>query len=454
MSTPTRKATLPDTPVGSQIAWLLASAGPGNCDEAAVREHFSPEFLARAPVASVLQILEGSDWLRTAELAIHEASSHALKAAVLVDGAVRVELDAAVEEQAPHRFTGVRLNAPGPTILEVVDGAAPIAGTLDEAVHERFDSVASGLEAGGIVVGVARNGDRTVFELGADASLRYEIGSITKTFTGVLLAEMAGRGEVDFGDPAARYLPDGTSVPREESREITLEDLATHSSGLPRLPPTMSEGADPEDPYAHIGPERLYAELAGTTLDFPIGSQSVYSNYGFGLLGHCLSRAAGKPFADLVHERICAPLSLPRTEFTPKGDDLAPGYARGKPARRWSGEIIQAAGGGFESTIDDMLTYGEANADPESTSLAAAIGEAHRERLRLNERGAQALGWYRLFLKDSSIALFHNGGTAGFSSSLVCHQPTKTVVVALCNAGGTSLDPATVGLAASLVASS
>jgi serine-type D-Ala-D-Ala carboxypeptidase/endopeptidase len=445
--------TLPDTAVGRQVAWLLASVGPDGCDEDAVREHFAPSFLEGVPVSAVLGVMAGQPWMAGAELEIEQTSEFTLEVCLSVDGEVRGVLEARVETAAPHRIDGLLVRPPGPTLEETVESAAPLDGPLDAAVSERFESVAAKLAAGGIVVGVSRDGRRDVFSFGGDPALRYEIGSITKTFSGLLLAEMACRGEVSVDDPLAKHLPAGVEIPREGGREITLADLATQSSGLPRLPPNMFDGHDPDDPYAHIDAQRLYDELAATTLEHPIGTTVFYSNYGFGILGHALSLAGNKPFAGLVVERICEPLGMSRTSFSSGGDDVAQGYADGKPVPHWTGEITQGAGVGLESTIDDMLTYAEANADPSSTPIADAFAEAHRVRLEQNDRTKQAFGWVQIKMRDGSFALFHNGGTAGFSSSLLAHPPTKTCVVALCNGGaGMYLDGPVFGLLASLIA--
>jgi len=433
---------------------LLSLADEDDLDAAVadIESRFAPSFLAQVPVTAILEFVGMTPWLKDADLEVSESTPTELKASLVADGEAKANIVIKVEEAEPNRFIEVAFQPAGPTIGDVIDSAEPLIGSLEDAVNERYEPVRAALGAGGILVGVSREGERFVFPLGADAGLLYEIGSITKTFTGLLLAEMVGRGEVSLDDPIRRYLPNGATVPMEDDRQITLEDLATHSSGLPRLAPNMLEGCDPNDPYAHIDADRMYAELGATTLAYPTGTSNMYSNFGFSLLGHILGLAGEKPFAQLMAERILEPLGMTRTEFSPKADDLAQGHMGDQPAPRWTGETSQGAGCGLEAPIEDMLTYGEANADPSSTPVAAAITEAQRARAPMNERTTQCLGWIRLKLRDGSEALFHNGGTAGFSSSLLVHPPTRTVVVALCNAGGTSLDAATAGLLAGLVA--
>jgi CubicO group peptidase (beta-lactamase class C family) len=444
---------LPDTPVGRQVAWLLASVGPDGCTEDDVRTHFAQSFLDKASVTLVLSIMGREGWMASAEVSVEELSEVALRASLSVAGEVRGTLEARVETDVPHRFDALLIRPPGPTLLRTIDRATALDGPLDVVVKERFGAVAEKLAAGGVVLGMSRSGQRDVFSFGADPALRYEIGSITKTFTGLLLAEMASRGEVREDDRVRVHLPDGVSVPCWEDRELTLVDLATQSSGLPRLPPNMDEGQDPQDPYAHIDADRRYTALAATTLEYAPGTKTLYSNFGFGLLGHALSLAGGRPFADLVVERICVPLGMARTSFSSGSDDVAQGYNGGEPVKHWTGEVTQGAGVGLESTIDDMLTYAEANADPSSTPIADALNAVHRVHIQEQPRTKQAFGWLHIQLRDGSDVLFHNGGTAGFSSSLVAHQPTKTCVVALCNGGGgADLDRPVFGLLASLIA--
>ena len=138
-----------------------------------------------------------------------------------------------------------------------------------------------------------------------DIDTVFEIGSITKVFTALLLADMVLRGVVAWDEPVARLLPASVHVPRFGERQITLLDLATHTSGLPRMPSNFHP-ADPGDPYADYTVGQLYDFLDDTMLSRTPGTAYEYSNLGYGLLGHALARRSGSGFEELVRARICS----------------------------------------------------------------------------------------------------------------------------------------------------
>ncbi len=144
----------------------------------------------------------------------------------------------------------------------------------------------------------------------------FEIGSITKVFTASVLASMVARGEVRLDDPVARYLPPSVKAPTRGGKEITLAHLATHTSGLPRLPPDL-QPSDPANPYADCTVDQMYQFLSAYALPRDIGAQYEYSNLGMGLLGPALARRAGKSYEELVIERVLAPLAMSDTRITP-----------------------------------------------------------------------------------------------------------------------------------------
>ena len=164
----------------------------------------------------------------------------------------------------------------------------------------------------------------------------FDLGSINKTFTGTLLADMMVRGEVGLEDPISRYLPDSVTVPTYGDRRITLLDLATHSSGLPRLPSNYRP-RDMRDPYEAYTVEILYEFLSGHELRREPGAGFEYSNLGFGLLGHVLARAAGVSYRDLLQERIIGPLGMAQTGYGFEGE-IAGGAVWGRmgPGRKTS----------------------------------------------------------------------------------------------------------------------
>jgi CubicO group peptidase (beta-lactamase class C family) len=186
----------------------------------------------------------------------------------------------------------------------------------------------------------------------------FEIGSITKVFTALLLTEMVTRGEVALDDPAAKYLPGDVKMPERNGKKITLLDLATYTSGLPRLPDGIPPSGD--NPYAAYTVEQLYAFLSGHTLRFDPGTRYIYANLGFGLLGHVLALRANTSYEDLVVSRICAPLGMADTRIalTPSmRDRLAQGHLSNlKPASNWDFPTLAGAGA-LRSTASDLLKF-------------------------------------------------------------------------------------------------
>jgi D-alanyl-D-alanine-carboxypeptidase/D-alanyl-D-alanine-endopeptidase len=303
----------------------------------------------------------------------------------------------------------------------------------------------------GLVVGVLEpHGSRVVAggPQGGEAfggDTLFEIGSISKVFTALILADMAGKGEVSLDDPAEKYLPEGARMP-ERGRRITLRDLATHVSGLPRLPDNMPF-ADPEDPYADYTEAMMLEFLAGYELPRDVGERWEYSNLGVGLLGYLLGRAAGTDYATLLRERITGPLGMADTviELSPEQyARFAPGHdAYMRPTKPWRLPALAGAGA-IRSTVDDMLRFAAAALDPDSP-----IGPAMRTALSLrtgsgSPRTEQALGWLVMHPEPGREVLMHNGGTGGYRSTLALEPANSTAVVALANS---SAEPSATDLA-------
>jgi CubicO group peptidase (beta-lactamase class C family) len=178
----------------------------------------------------------------------------------------------------------------------------------------------------GIVLGVLEaDGTRRIVSYGSagldaralGSSSVFEIGSITKVFTGILLADLVDRGRVSLSDPVSKYLPAGVTVPSRNGRQITLLDLATHRSSLTRMPTNMVP--DGRSAYPEYTIERLYAFLSEHELRRDIGSEYEYSNIAVALLGHVLERAAGATYEQLLQERILGPLGMRMTSTRVEG---------------------------------------------------------------------------------------------------------------------------------------
>lgn len=298
----------------------------------------------------------------------------------------------------------------------------------------------------GLVIGVRhRTGDVEVAgsARGApapDGSSLFEIGSVTKTFTALLLADGVVRGDWALTTPVRELLPAGTRVPSRDGAEITLEQLATHSSGLPRSPRRILLRSTIDvfrgiDPYADLTTAGLLAALETTRLERRPGTPAVnYSNFGAGLLGAAMSHATGTAFGPLVQTRICEPLGLRDTTTddlltNAQRERLVIGHHRGaREADPWPLAGIAGAGA-LRSTADDLLRYLEAQLHPDDSPLADAIRLTQQPRpLR---RGPIGLGWMR---NDKPDPLWwHNGGTGGYRSFVGFIPEKQVAVVVLSN---------------------
>jgi len=246
----------------------------------------------------------------------------------------------------------------------------------------------------------------------------YEIGSITKVFTAVLLADMVERGEVALADPVSKFLPKTVKVPERGGKQITLLDLATHKSGLPRLPLNLKP-KDAANPYADYTVEDLYSFLNGYSLPREIGATYEYSNLGVGLLGHVLSLRAGKEYEVLLRERVLTPLGMEATGIAVKGA-IVPGHdEKLRPVKNWDLPTLAGAGA-LRSNVKEMLLFAGAACGGRTTKLDAAFART---------RGPVALVW----AKNGEDVFTHGGGTGGYRSFLACSMKTGAASVVLSN---------------------
>jgi serine-type D-Ala-D-Ala carboxypeptidase/endopeptidase len=263
----------------------------------------------------------------------------------------------------------------------------------------------------------------------------FEIGSMTKVFTSLLLADMARRGEVSLDDPVVRYLPSTVRMPEKNGRSITLVDLATHTSGLPRLPENMTP-RNINNPYADYTVEQLYQFLSNYSLKRDIGAHFEYSNLGGGLLGHVLARRADTNYEALVRSRICDPLGMKDTRitFTPEiKARLAVGHnAELKPVENWDLPTLAGAGA-LRSTVNDLLTFLAANMGITRSPLAPAMAAMLKVRRLAASSDKIALGWI-ISTKDGKEIIWHNGGTGGYFSWMGYDTRGGVGVVVLSNA--------------------
>lgn len=298
----------------------------------------------------------------------------------------------------------------------------------------------------GISIGVIRGESETTVHLGqadengnrADDHTIYEIGSASKAFTALLVADAVVRGEVTLDQPARELLPDGVTMPVWKDREITLGDLATHRSGLPLIADNMPV-ADEKNPYADYSSDRAYEFLNGYELTRAPGDAYEYSNLGMSLAGHLISRKTGLSYEELLRQRIAGPLGMQATavELSPSlRERLAtPFLSPGAPTCTWECSDLPGAGG-IRSSLRDMLKFAAAQLDPPDSDLGRAIDLAWREQHGAEgAEPAMALGWHIV-----ENARWHNGQTGGSHSMLIVDRDADLAVVLLANTALMELD--------------
>ena len=295
-----------------------------------------------------------------------------------------------------------------------------VVAVIDEKGANFFSDGATNLNAG-----AKKSDENTIFE----------IGSVTKVFPGTLLAEAVRRGEVKLDDPISKYLPATVKTPTRGGKEITLLDLATQTSALPRLPDNFAP-QNPQNPYADYTTERMYDFLSKYTLPRDIGASYEYSNLGVGLLGHILSLRAKMSYEDLVKTRILKPLGMNDTTIT-----LAPAQKartahgfdeQGEASALWDFQSLAGAGA-MRSTAKDMAKFVSANMGLTKTNLTESFSAAQKPQRDANGKMKIGLNWHILPASNGEI-IWHNGGTGGFRSFAGFNLAQKRGIVVLTNA--------------------
>ena len=242
---------------------------------------------------------------------------------------------------------------------------------------------------------------------------QFEIGSITKVFTVILVQGLVDEGKVDWSDPISMYFdPKTFASPMVAS--ITLRELATHTSGLPRLPDNM-EPSDPLDPYGDYDREDLFTFL-GSYQPKELKKEHAYSNLGVGLLGFIAAKTLETDFATALKTRIFEPLGMHRSMVRSQNAtliDVADGYSHGADMPAWTFDVLAGAGAVL-STVDDLMLFVQAVVSTESNKLASAI----QNTLLFESHNEYGLGWQISRTANKEKIFWHNGGTGGFASFL------------------------------------
>lgn len=311
---------------------------------------------------------------------------------------------------------------------------------VEKPLREAATDALGKLAAGGIVTAESLQGQVSysghAAAGGKDADYTentlFEIGSITKVFTGLLLAQAVVEGKVTLETPISKLLDSGLTFKDPRVAAITLKQLSTHTSGLPRLAPNHAQGVRGDDPYAGYDEKLLLESLASIELKGTGPYVSSYSNYGVGLLGYLLGRVYGSSWEAAVLSKVCQPLGLQHTRMTEESLHLplAPPFHAGEKDVSWHFDTMAGAGA-LRSTAADVLKLGLAIAHPEKTPLAPAFAVALAPQAETSG-GHIGLG---IFMRQSEGARVyeHNGGTGGYRSSLEVIPAKDIVRVVLIN---------------------
>jgi len=339
----------------------------------------------------------------------------------------------------------------GATTMYGVETARAINLPNDSEIRvllsERIKALGAERGGVGIVVGVIGPEGRRIISAGQrsvddphvpDGDTVFEIGSITKAFTALLLVEMAEKNELALNDPVTKYLPNAFKVPTRNGKAISLLDLATHMSGLPFMPNESAVSSDSEANTFSVADLRHF--IGNCELHSDIGAKWEYSNIGYWLLSEALAGRGGVNYETLVHKRVIAPLNLTNTAFalTPK---MKTNFAAGHNAVLQASPAISTlpiysimpAAGGLYSTANDLLKLLAVAMDYDRSSLDRAMRLTWNTRRPMSRDGfEQALAW-TVIRDENDLLLVHDGGTFGYASSIAWDPARRAGVVVLSN---------------------
>ena len=335
--------------------------------------------------------------------------------------------------------------------LCLISSAALAAPVLDDAVRARAEALTrTGMHAS-IVIAVLDGKSSTIFGFGSaqpgkqgkpDTDTVYQIGSVTKTMTGLLLADAVVQGKTSLDAPVAQLLP-GYTIPAFGGQQITLLDLATHTSALPRLPDNFAP-KNPANPYADYTASLQRQFLAAYQLPRAPGTSFDYSNIGYAVLGTALATQAGSSYEALLQSRLAVPLGMRSTSNQPTRGmlaRLAPGHQlSGEPTPAWDLNVVAPAGGVY-SSARDMVAYLQAYMFKPLRPYALAI--APQRALAPGSETKIGLAWL-LEQRQGQAYAWHSGQTGGYASYAAFTTDGKRGVVVLTN---TARDVDALGLA-------
>ena len=257
--------------------------------------------------------------------------------------------------------------------------------------------------------------------------------------------DMVDKGIMHLDDPVEKYLPE-VRVPELDGKKITLRHLATHTSGIPRMPDNFAP-KDPTNPYQDYTVEDLYKYLQSCVLAKAPGDSFEYSNVGMGLLGHILSTCSGRSYEEMIQSLVAEPFNMPNTSVSVAAN-FASGHHLQQAVSYWDFSSASAGAGALRSNIKDMANFLAANMGKLASPLGGTLQKCHEKQSVVTPNVAFGLGWV-LSKSNEATLILHNGGTGGFRSYLGFNPKTKKGIVVLSNStadwpdefGSVILDP-------------
>lgn len=363
------------------------------------------------------------------------------------DGAILsmyLSLDA-VEKFQAFLFQPYKKEITGPVIKSKTDNT--LQTDLDKKVEDILQPFMFQSKTVGLSIGIIKDGKKYYYNYGetkkgnsqipSSANL-YEIGSITKTFTGIILAKAIIEKKINLNDPVNKYLPKNIPVIKFGNDTLKIVHLTNHTSGLPPLPDNFG-ATDLINPYKDYDEKKLLEYLKHATISRKPGEKMEYCNLGVGLLGNILERVNKMPFEKMVNDFITSAFEMLNTKqlLTKKDSSLfMQGYNESiLPNSQWDFKALAAAGC-IRSNITDMLQYATANCligfdTIKNDVLKKAIVLSHQPTFK-DAQQQIGLGWF-ILNEGGGEVLFHNGGTGGYRSFLSINPATKNAVVILSN---------------------
>jgi serine-type D-Ala-D-Ala carboxypeptidase/endopeptidase len=320
---------------------------------------------------------------------------------------------------------------------------------LDALVTPRLFSEKNTAGIPGMVVGAITPNYRAIVGYGSktfgkqevpDGETVFEIGSLTKVFTGLILALEVEKRKISLSDAADKFLPASASVPDWRGKKFSIEDLATHHSGLPFYP-VGSKGPLTDDEWRQgaFTETQLFAFLKATKLLFSPGEKYEYSNFGYGLLGYILARVEKMNLADLFLKEISLPMGLQDTRIKMDPSQtkrLATGYDQRSgriPSPPYDTGVLGGSGL-LHSTAADLLSFENALMNPSSDRLGKAVKLMETPRTS-GVNGSIGLGLEMTEHHTPRLGNFfyHAGGTQGYSSFMGFSKEKHAGIIILCN---------------------